>query len=173
MFGGGCHCPPAGVPLPCPLLYTVTLWCSSSGWQPLMHEAYHIFMVLVLLTQYSAHAWHRIHVIYNSWSVGSGSFLSGVGELQSGIMNMLSKKLSSVTLPWNAEFHQKGHFSVFFTIRDSSELPEILCKNFLTMKELTSHRPITCCLGTPLNASACQCLYESKWWLWFYLHNTH
>lgn len=53
------------------------LWCSSSGWQPLMQEAHPISTVPVLLTQYSAHGWHTIHVIYTSWAVGSGSLRCG------------------------------------------------------------------------------------------------
>lgn len=106
---------------------------------------------------------------YISWPAGSGSFLSGVGGLPPGIVDMLPKKLSSVTLPWNAESHQRATFLCIFTIRDSWHFMQ----EMLMMKELTCHCPITCCLGKPLNAGACQCLYESKWWLRFYLHNTH
>lgn len=43
-------------------------------------------------------------------------------------MDMLPTKLSSVTLPWNAEAHQRATFLCIFAIRDSSELPDILCK---------------------------------------------
>lgn len=61
------------------------------------------------------------------------------------------------------------HFSVLFSVRDSSDCLTFYGRN---VDDEEINQPISCCLGTPLNASACQCLYESKWLLRFYLHNT-